>query len=105
MGGAPDSHDLIRLSEGIAENWKSLDISQFNGNHVRLRVMEDVTANWHTHDYSDELFYVISGEIQIDSEEGTQSLGVSELTIVPAKMRHRARVEGRAVLLVIDGVK
>lgn len=52
--------NLIDLSEAIAESWKSINIGQFNGNSVRFRVMEDVTANWHTHDNSDELFYVVS---------------------------------------------
>ena len=97
--------NLINLSEGIVESWKSLDISQFNGNSVRLRVMEDMTANWHSHDNSDELFYIISGEVHIDTEAGTETLGANEIYIVPAKMRHRARVAGRATLLVIDGIK
>ena len=105
MGGLPDKCNLINLSEGIAENWKSLNISQFNGNNVRLRVMEDVTANWHAHDNSDELFYVISGEVYIDSEAGAQALSANEICIVPAKVRHRARVEGRATLLIIDGIR
>ena len=105
MGELTDKCNLINLSEGIAESWKSLNIGQFNGSSVRLRVMADVTANWHSHDNSDELFYVISGEVHIDSEAGTQLLSANEICIVPAKIRHRARVEGRATLLVIDGIQ
>ncbi|MDJ0705753.1 MAG: cupin domain-containing protein [Leptolyngbyaceae cyanobacterium MO_188.B28] len=105
MGDLTNKHNLISLAEGIVETCKTHDIGQFNGNSVRLRVMEDVTANWHSHNNSDELFYVISGEVHIDSEIGTQSLNANELYIVPAKMRYRARVEGRAALLVIDSIK
>ena len=105
MGDLTDKCNLLMLSEGISESWKSLNIGQFNGNNVRFRVMADVTANWHTHDDSDELFYVISGEVHIDSEAETRTLSAHEICIVPAKMRHRARVEGRATLLVIDGVQ
>ena len=98
MAGLTDKCNLSDLSEGIAESWKSLNIGQVNGNSVRLRVMEDVTANWHAHDNSDELFYVISGKVHIDSEAGTQTLSANEIYIVPAKMRHRVRGKGRATL-------
>ncbi|HIK06164.1 MAG TPA: cupin domain-containing protein [Trichormus sp. M33_DOE_039] len=66
--------------------------------------MEDITANWHSHDVSDELFYVISGIVHIDTEYGTETLNSNDLFIVPAKTKHRARVEGRATLLIIDKI-
>jgi mannose-6-phosphate isomerase-like protein (cupin superfamily) len=53
--------DLDRLQRGVADAWKSFDVATVNGNAVRCSVMEDVTANWHVHESSDELFYVMSG--------------------------------------------
>ncbi|MBH8564494.1 cupin domain-containing protein [Nostoc sp. CENA67] len=98
-------YDLQNLPNGITDNWKIFNISQVNGNNVRLRIMENMTARWHSHDNSDELFYVISGTVYIDTEDGTQTLNPHELFVVPAKTKHRARVEGRASLLVIDKIE
>lgn len=100
-----EKYNLQSLLESITDNWKSFNISQVNGNNVRLRVMENMTARWHSHDHSDELFYVISGTVYIDIEDRTQTLNPNELFVVPAKTKHRARVEGRATLLVIDKIE
>jgi len=64
--------------------------------------MEEATANWHSHEDSDELFLVLSGIVAIDTEHGTHTLRTHELFVVPAGLRHRARVEGRATLFVAD---
>jgi hypothetical protein len=36
---------------------------------------------------------------------GTQKLEAGQLFVVPSGIRHRARVEGRATLLVIDDIR
>jgi quercetin dioxygenase-like cupin family protein len=100
----PVVFDTDRLQRDVAECWKSLDLGKVNGNAVRLRVMESMTANWHTHASSDELFYVISGTIHMDTEQGTREIRTGELFVVPAGILHRGRVEGRATMLVIDGI-
>ncbi|WP_169219183.1 cupin domain-containing protein [Brasilonema sp. UFV-L1] len=100
-----EKYNLKNLGNGITESWKSFNISQINGNNVRFRVMQDITANWHSHNASDEFFYVISGIVHLDTEDGTHTLNTNELFIVPAKTKHRARVEGKATLLVIDKIE
>src|ERR1051326_5550816 len=96
--------DLDSLQRGVMNAWQSFDLSAVNGNAVRLRVMQDVTANWHTHETSDELFYVISGTVHVDAEHGTHEVRAGQLLLVPAGTWHRGRVEGRATVLVVDGI-
>ena len=95
--------DLHALQAGITDAWKSLDIAAVNRNAVRLRVMENRIANWHRHEASDELFYVVSGAVFIDTEDATHALQPG-LLVVPAGTEHRARAPGRATLLVIDQI-
>jgi mannose-6-phosphate isomerase-like protein (cupin superfamily) len=93
--------DLHRLQFGVTDAWKSFDVARVNGNSVRFRVMENKTADWHVHEHSDELFHVISGTVLIDTEDGVREIRSGQLFVVPQGTRHRARVEGRATLLVI----
>jgi mannose-6-phosphate isomerase-like protein (cupin superfamily) len=95
--------DLDKLQAGVADAWKSFDIATVNGNAVRLRVMEHRTASWHVHDDSDELFYVISGTNFMDTEHGVNEINAGQLFVVPKGTRHRARVEARATMIVVDG--
>lgn len=97
----PQPCDLDRLQIGVAEAWTSFDVATVNGNTVRFRIMENKTAGWHVHEHSDELFYVISGTVHMDTEHGVREIRSGQLFVVPAGTRHRARVEGRAAILVV----
>ncbi len=96
--------DLTSVHDGVTIAWKSLDVASVNGNAVRCRVMQDIAADWHVHEHSDELFYVMSGTVCLDTEHGTHALSAGQLFVVTAGTRHRARVAGRATLLVVDRI-
>jgi mannose-6-phosphate isomerase-like protein (cupin superfamily) len=97
--------DLTALHDGVAAAWKSIDVASVNGNTVHCRVMQDVAADWHVHERSDELFYVLSGTVNLDTEQATHAIRAGALFVVPAGTRHRARVVGRATLLVVDRIR
>jgi mannose-6-phosphate isomerase-like protein (cupin superfamily) len=96
-----DVHDL---ESAMTDAWSSVDLATVNGNAVRLRVMTDVAAEWHVHENSDELFHVLSGDVYLDTEHGTHKITPGKLFVIPAATRHRARVVGRAAMLVIDQI-
>src|SRR5947207_13481045 len=101
----PRACDLDSLQSGVTDTWKSFDLATVNGNTVRFRVMENTTANWHVHEDSDALFYVVSGTVLMDTERGAREIQSKQLLVIPAGTRHRARVEGRATLLVVDKLR
>jgi mannose-6-phosphate isomerase-like protein (cupin superfamily) len=101
----PQPYNLGQLTVGVTDGWKSFDVTTVNGNSVRFRVMENKTANWHVHERSDEMLYVISGTVFMDTEHGIRRIGAGELFVVPAGTRHRVRVDGRATLLVVDSIQ
>jgi quercetin dioxygenase-like cupin family protein len=95
--------DVLALADGVTDAWKSFEVAKVNGQNVRMRVMQDWTAQWHQHDDSDEAFFVLSGTFFLDTDQGTQRIDAGQFGVARAGIRHRGRVEGRATLLVIDG--
>ena len=95
--------DVSALAAGVDEAWKSFTLAQVNGQNVRLRVMQDRTAEWHVHADSDEAFFVLSGTFFLDTDNGTQRIDAGQFGVARAGVRHRGRVEGRATMMVIDG--
>jgi len=90
---------------GTNDGWASADIATINRNVVRCRTMERIVAPWHVHADSDELFYVLSGQFHLETDEGTATVDAGELLVVPAETRHRGRAEGRTTMLVVfDGI-
>jgi len=97
---------MINFFETIAKYqgaWFSDVIGEPNGNPVIIRVMNDVIAPFHTHETADEMFIVLSGTVFIDTASNTKTLTAGQSHIVSAGIEHRARVEGRAELIVIGG--
>jgi mannose-6-phosphate isomerase-like protein (cupin superfamily) len=101
-----EKHRLKTLSDAVSGGWKNVTFSKVNGLDVRLRVVTDKAATFHAHADSDELFCCLEGMAHLDTEDGsTISLAPHELTVVPRNTSHRLRVEGRAVILVVDAIK
>jgi mannose-6-phosphate isomerase-like protein (cupin superfamily) len=100
-----EKHLLKPLSDEVSEAWKNVNFAKVNGLDVRLRIVVDRAANFHAHADSDELFCCLEGVAHLDTADGaTTTLGPHELAVVPRNTSHRLRVEGRAVVLVIDAI-
>jgi quercetin dioxygenase-like cupin family protein len=104
-----DTSLLDRLTE---QAWASSHLLSVNGNAVRFRIMQDAEAPWHTHRGSDEFFFMLSGEMTIDTREGREPGVVTSHTLRPGQLltvhpgtEHRARCRGRATLIVIDDIE
>lgn len=101
-----EKHELKTLSDAVSDAWRNVNFAKVNGLDVRLRIITDRAANFHTHADSDELFCCLEGVAHLDTTDGdTTTLKPQELAIVPRNTSHRLRVEGRAVVLVIDAIK
>ncbi|ADZ91602.1 cupin domain-containing protein [Marinomonas mediterranea] len=87
----------------IEKEWFSESIGSPNGNPISVRVMNDMEAKYHTHENSDEMFLVLSGRVNIDTKDGTIELLTGQSHTVLAGVEHRARVKGRAELIVFGG--
>jgi len=80
-------------------NWVVFDV---NEHCMRLAVFEG-EYRWHNHPDSDELFLVMTGELQIDFEDGTRvTLAEWQGIVVPAGTLHRTRAIGRTVNLTFE---
>jgi hypothetical protein len=58
-----EKHDLKALSAAVSEAWKNVKVSSVNGLDVRLRIVSDKAANFHSHADSDELFCCLEGAL------------------------------------------
>jgi len=95
--------DLRHLFENTDAHWHSTTIGRCRGGVLQARVMIDCAAPWHCHDDWDETFVVLSGSIYLDFAEGSHRVDAGHCLAVKAGVRHRARCEGRAELLVLGG--
>ncbi|MPT46894.1 MAG: cupin domain-containing protein [Sphingobium sp.] len=89
--------------------WHSVDLLSFNGGPVRHRTMAEVEAQWHSHSQSDELFFFLSGELEMDvrAKDGDAQTYVfrpGQMMMVHAGYEHRARSCGISSMIVMDAI-
>jgi mannose-6-phosphate isomerase-like protein (cupin superfamily) len=80
-------------------------IGKLNGHTLSVVNVENRTLDFHTHQDSDELFYVIQGGFHLETQDGLIRLEEGELIIVPKGVLHRPVVKGltRFLMIELDG--
>jgi len=80
-------------------------IGQLNGHTLSVLQTEDRTLDFHVHAHSDELFYVIEGQFDIELDDGFVPLGPGDLLLIPKGTRHRPVVTSlvKCLLMELEG--
>ncbi|MCL2019622.1 MAG: cupin domain-containing protein [Oscillospiraceae bacterium] len=77
-------------------------IGHLNGHVLSVVNVENRTLEFHIHEQSDELFYVIEGAFHLETDEGLIKIEEGEFIIVPKGIRHRPVVKELAKFLMIE---
>ena len=77
-------------------------IGRLNGNILSVVQVENRTLDFHVHENSDELFYVIEGAFELETEEDLTEVKQGEIIIVPKGTRHRPVVTSLSKFLMIE---
>ena len=94
--------DTQGINASHKESWYAEELAEMSGVHLRFRVMRDTSAEFHRHVEGPECFFVLSGEVQLDTEHGSVTLLPGQFFKVGTSVSHRTRVKGEATLLVVD---
>lgn len=77
-------------------------IGRLNGNILSVVQVENRTLDFHVHECSDELFFVIEGSFHLESEEGLTQINAGEFIIVPKGVKHRPVVKELTKFMMIE---
>lgn len=77
-------------------------VGLLNSHVLSVVQVENRTLDFHVHEDSDELFFVIEGSFQLETEEGLLGVDTDEFVIVPKGTRHRPVVKERSKFLMIE---
>jgi mannose-6-phosphate isomerase-like protein (cupin superfamily) len=83
--------DKVNLAAKLAtfsNYWSPRIVAGYNGNDVMVVKVEG-EFTWHSHPDTDDLFLVLSGELDIELPDRTVTLSAGELFVVPRGVEHR----------------
>ena len=93
--------DVNAVIAANKEQWFNQTLSQINGSVLRVGIIHG-EFHWHKHDNDDELFYVVSGKLYVDTERGNFELSPNEGVTVPKGVMHRTRAPEQVVMLMVE---
>ena len=85
----------------INELWSPKIIAQMNDYHFKIAKIQGEFV-WHTHQETDEVFIVISGEMQIEFRSSTSKLKTGEMIVVPKGIEHKPSAQDECQILMIE---
>lgn len=77
-------------------------VGVLNSHILSVVQVENRTLDFHLHESSDELFYVIEGEFYLETEKEKTKVSAGEFIIVPKGVKHRPVVTEMTKFLMIE---
>ena len=91
---------LETVNRGVI--YEYIEIGKMNGQMLNVIQVADRTLDFHVHEESDELFFVIEGSFYLESEGSKIEMNAGDLVIVPKGTKHRPICTGLVKILLID---
>ena len=98
------SYSSINFREKLskfAELWSPRVVAEMNDYQFKLVKFKGEFV-WHHHKDTDEVFIVLSGEMDIEFRDGVARVGEGEMLVVPRGVEHRTRAANLCQALVIE---
>lgn len=94
----------VNLAEKLSrfhEYWSPRVVAELNDYQVKLvKVLGEFV--WHRHEETDELFFVVSGEMVIEFRDKVVALREGEMYVVPKGVEHRPVAERECHVMLIE---
>ncbi|HHU05931.1 MAG TPA: cupin domain-containing protein [Clostridiales bacterium] len=94
--------NLKEKADSIESLFTYLRVGKLNDHMLNIVNVENRTLDFHVHENSDEMFYCIEGEFDIEFEDGLTHLREGDIIIIPKGMRHRPVCKSLVKCLLVE---
>src|SRR5215469_5405405 len=92
---------LRTVAADLSEYWSPRVVGEVDDSYVKVAKVKG-SLTWHSHEYEDELFLVLRGQLRIEMEHETVVLREGEMFVVPKVTRHNPVAEEERHLLLFE---
>ena len=97
-----DVLNLKKLGEAIPQLYRYETIARANDHTFTLVRVKDRTLDFHSHPESDEVFFIVSGSMQLEFRDKIVTLNEGEMCVVPKGVEHRPVCTEEVLCLLIE---
>ncbi|MCI1019648.1 cupin domain-containing protein [Microbacterium sp. C5A9] len=96
-----DVHNVLAALSAISDPWQPHRLTRINDYDVKVVKIQGEFV-WHTHPDTDELFFVVSGELTIQLRDRDVVLGPQDMFVVPKGVEHCPKAENEVQALLFE---
>ena len=96
-----DKIDLKEKLSMFSDHWSPKVVAEMNDYQIKLVKIEGDFV-WHNHEDTDELFFVIEGNMEIEFEDKTVELNEGEMYVVPKGVNHKPSAQNECKVMLIE---
>ena len=100
---AKEALDIAEKLSLFTEHWSPKVVARLNDYEIKVVKLQGEFV-WHTHEDTDELFFVVHGELTIQLRDGNVILKPGQLYVVPRGMEHCPIADGEVHALLMEPV-
>jgi mannose-6-phosphate isomerase-like protein (cupin superfamily) len=89
------------IAASLLEYWSPRVVGAVDDTYVKVAKVKGTLA-WHSHENEDELFFILKGQLRIETEQGSVDLREGEMFVVPKGLRHNPVAEQECHILLIE---
>ena len=97
-----DKCNLAEQANAVPALFQYVRVGTLNNHMLNVLQAENRMLNFHIHEKSDEMFYCIEGEFDIEFEDGKTHLTAGDCIIIPKGVRHRPVCKSLVKCLLIE---
>lgn len=93
--------DLDLISKALPHAWKSTVVGRVGNSNIKVLRMDEMPSAAEVHDYTEGLL-VISGQLLLDVDGETVSVGEGQIYLAEAGVPHAVLSGSHGALVIID---
>lgn len=102
MGGIMEPLNLEEIGKQIPKLFEYNVFARVNDHTFTLVRVKDRTLDFHIHEDSDEVFYIVNGEMKIEYRNKKVNLKTGDMCVVPKGVEHRPICTSEVTCLLIE---
>ena len=103
MSNSGDKARKVNLRDtSTSELFQYKKVGQLNDHMLNIVCGQNRTLDFHVHEDSDEIFYIIEGDMQLEFEDRIVNLSEGDFFIVPKGVSHRPVCTSPVKVLLIE---
>lgn len=85
----------------ISSYWDPKIIGELNGQFIKLVKFKGEFV-WHKHDYEDEMFFVVKGNLKMELRDKTIVINENEFIIIPKGVEHKPVADEEVSVMLFE---